>query len=182
MATKTLPDATWLRECLDYNPDTGAFTWRERPQRHFARSYEYKRWNVRYAGKRAENGDRSRHDYLRISFGGKAFKAHRLAWLLIHGEPVPDLIDHIDGAPHNNGIDNLRAVSNSENKMNARRRVDNVSGVKGVLLLKIRPRYIAYITVGGRVHHLGTFMTLEDAASARREAAERLHGEFVHHG
>ena len=182
MATKTLPDAAWLRECLNYDPDTGLFVWRERPPHHFTRSYEYKRWNTRYAGKRAEHGDGSRHDYLRVSFGGSAFKAHRLAWLLVHGEPIPDLIDHIDGSPHNNRISNLRAVSNSENKMNARVRADNASGIKGVVLLKIRPRYIAYITVRGRIHHLGTFATMEDAANARREAAERLHGEFVHHG
>ena len=33
----------------------------------------------------------------------------------------------------------------------------------------------------GQRYSLGYFATLEDAATARREAAERLHGEFARH-
>lgn len=182
MAPKTLPDVTYLRECLDYDPDTGAFIWRERPQSHFTRSYEYKRWKARYAGQPVGRGDGSRHDYPRTSIDGTTHRLHRLAWLLVHGEPVPNLIDHIDGDPLNNRIANLRAATNSENKMNAARRADNLSGIKGVFPLKVRPgRYVAYVSVRGVRHHLGTFYTIEDAAAARREAAARLHGKFAKH-
>ncbi len=182
MASKILPDAAYVRECLYYDPATGAFIWRDRPQHHFRRDYEYKRWSSRYAGKPVGGGDGSRHDYQRTSIDGIVYRLHRLAWLLIHGETVPDVIDHIDGDPLNNRIANLRAATTSENKMNAGRRADNLSGVKGVFPLKVRAgRYVAYITVRGVRHHLGTFYSLEEAATARREATARLHGGFARH-
>jgi hypothetical protein len=34
----------------------------------------------------------------------------------------------------------------------------------------------------GQRLHLGSFATLEEAAAMRMDAAEELHGRFVHHG
>ena len=42
-------------------------------------------------------------------------KYHIIVWLLVHHEWPTDEIDHIDGNPTNNRIDNLRVVSSKEN-------------------------------------------------------------------
>lgn len=90
------------------------------------------------------------------------------------------MIDHIDGDPRNNRITNLRSVSMSENLANQKLRSDSSTMVKGVRLHGWGS-YSARITFRGRTHHLGSFATLEEATAARREAAERLHGEFARH-
>lgn len=56
---------------------------------------------------------------------GKLYYIHRLIWETLVGEIPPLLtIDHIDGNPANNRLDNLQLVTQSENsiKGNAKRR------------------------------------------------------------
>ena len=42
-----------LKECLTYSPETGIFTWNERPLSHFKDSRCRNMWNSRWANKRA---------------------------------------------------------------------------------------------------------------------------------
>jgi len=108
--------------------------------------------------------------------------AHRLIWLYVYGEPVPPLIDHIDGNPHNNRINNLRAATKSQNMVNSGIQKNNTSGFRGVQKApNQRTGFAAYIRADGRYIHLGTFATIEDAAQARRDAANKLHGEYARH-
>ena len=62
-----------------------------------------------------------RGGYRRKSFRiGKHYHAidlHCMAWALVYGR-FPRHIDHIDGNRHNNRIENLREVSDSENQLN----------------------------------------------------------------
>ena len=178
MAIITLPDREMIRECLDYNPKTGLFFWRRRPLAHFKSPRETKRWNTRYAGKPAGAPDKSGHIHIQVA--GLGLLAHRIAWLLEHGEPVPDLIDHKDGRGWHNAIDNLRPSDYSGNISNSKTQKDTITGIKGVCIQK-NGRFHAYITKNRRRHALGAFDTLEEAATARREAAERLHGTFARH-
>ena len=56
--------------------------------------------------------------YRKLKFRGKQYLVHRIAWLLQHGSwPVGD-IDHIDGNPSNNKLENLRDVPHSVNLQN----------------------------------------------------------------
>ena len=86
--------------------------------------------------------------YTYISIYGKRYPAHRLAWLYIYGEWPPDQIDHIDGEPSNNRLDNLRLATNSENQQNRKIASNNTSGAKGVC--KIGNRFKAHIGVRER--------------------------------
>ena len=187
MAANKLPDIDFIRECLNYDPDTGIFIWRERPAHHFPKAHFGNIWNGRFAGKRAGSVTHAgpRRDFWEIPFGPLGgFKAHRLAWLLVHGEPVPELIDHINADSLDNRIVNLRVADKSGNGMNQRLSTRNKSGIKGVFKHPTRyPRtpFIAFLTVKGHRHHLGYFATEEEAVAARREAAIRLHGEFHRH-
>jgi hypothetical protein len=179
MATRTLPDITYIRECVDYDPTTGAFVWRERPVHHFSRVRDQRWWNTSFARKPAGT---AKDRYVRICLGANTFYAHRIAWFLVHGEPVPEFLDHIDGDKKNNRIDNLRAATKAQNYMNTRARPSR-SGVKGVFPKQYARgiRFAAFIKLAGKRYHLGQFATLEEATKARHEAAERLHGEFARH-
>jgi len=59
-------------------------------------------------------------NYLRFvgyyNLNKKHFLVHRAVWEAFNG-PIPEGydIDHIDGNPHNNSIDNLQAITHSEN-------------------------------------------------------------------
>ena len=189
MAARKLPDIDYVREALSYDPATGIFIWRERPAHHFpdAKTWNPQTWNTRFAGKRAGSTNQAgpRRIFWEIPLGiPGTFKAHRLAWLLVYGEPVPELIDHINADSTDNRIENLRVADKSGNGMNQRVSTRNKSGIKGVFKhTKRYPKtpYMAYLTVKGQRHHLGYFATEEEAVAARRKAATELHGEFARH-
>ena len=66
-----------------------------------------------------------------------------------------------------------------ENLESRKLRRDNTSGHTGVQLEKASGKWIALIQFKGRRYTLGRFDKLEDAAEARREAENRIFGEFL---
>ena len=165
MIARPLPPLEELKEFLDYNPDTGIFTWIKGRQ-------SIKVGQV--AGKANGNG------YLRIRFKGIKYFAHRLAYYMYHGiDPLEKLVDHIDGDKSNNKINNLRLASKSQN---GRNRVNlpsnNTSGVIGVCWDKKAKKWKAYIMINGKTKHLGYFINKEDAIKARKEGEIKYYGEF----
>lgn len=92
-----------LRELLTYDPETGEFRWR------------YTR-GCRARGQIA--GTVTCLGYLTIAIDGRKYKAHRLAWLHVHGEwPYPE-IDHINRIKLDNRLVNLRRATRAENNAN----------------------------------------------------------------
>ncbi len=171
MAGTTSITATELRAALDYDPETGIFTWRfregMRPQR-----------NARFAGKRT--GYINARGYCEININCRIYLGHRLAWLHMYGAWPPDEIDHINGDPTDNRISNLRLSSRTENLRNTRRYRNNASGFKGVTLHKGRWR--ATIGINGVQTHLGLFASAEAAHDAYCLAASRAFGKFANNG
>lgn len=170
-----------IKEMLFYDALSGVFTWRKRPISHFSDHRAFLTWNNKYPDTVAGSPDNK--GYLRINFGTKKYKAHRLAWLYVHGE-WPDVIDHINGIKHDNRISNLRSVSFTENMRNRRKSRFNSSGANGVA--KRNPAqngcsFTASIAVDGKPKYLGSFHTLQEAIEAR-EAANRLYGYHENHG
>jgi hypothetical protein len=161
-------DLDTMREFLRYEPDTGALTWLPRDPKWFTDDRYCKGWNTRYAGTPAAAADPN--GYIHVSFYGRAFLAHRVIWAMVHGE-WPDEIDHIDGDPSNNRLNNLRSVGRLENTRNKKRYKNNNSGHQGIVHLPKRgttpERWEAYI---GRTY-LGRFFSCEEATEARRAAA-----------
>lgn len=92
---KVAPDIGRLKEVLDYNPSTGDFTWR---QDLGTRSK---------AGEIAGGVDGG--GYVRISFDGQIYPAHRLAVYYVYGT-WGHTIKHLNGNKADNRISNL-AVS-----------------------------------------------------------------------
>ena len=166
MKAKPLPPLEELKEFLDYNPDTGIFTWIKKPN---------KRIKVgQVAGRTNAKG------YIQIRFKGIDYFAHRLAYYMHHGvDPLGKCIDHIDGDKANNKIDNLRLASYAQNQMNhTKLRSDNTSGVIGVHWEKARKKWRATIMLNGKKKHLGLFTNKEDAIKARKEGSIKYFGDF----
>jgi hypothetical protein len=153
-----------LRELLHYNPETGVFT--------------------RKTGSRAfkvgeEAGYVNTDGYRRLMIEWKRYQAHRLAWLYMTGDWPTKEIDHINGDKSDNRFSNLRQASSAENSRNVKRHVDNASGFKGICFHKYSGRWMARIKTDGKCKSLGYFGTPEEAHTAYRDAALKLHREFA---
>ena len=100
-----LPDAIYLNKRLDYNPISGVFTWNERLGVNldsWGRDHTPK-WNTQFANTVA---GANRRKYIQIRIDGRAYHAHRLAWMMTFSEDPSEEIDHIDGDGFNNAIKN----------------------------------------------------------------------------
>ena len=149
-----------VREVLDYNPDTGALTWRTTTSNRAVAGT--------LAGYARKDGRRA------VMVDKRMYWAHRLAWLHVTGEWPRGMVDHIDGDNKNNAIANLRDVNNSVNQQNRRRaQSNNRLGLLGVK--KNGPGFSATIKAGGRKIHLGTWPTPGEAHAAYLAAKRRLH-------
>ena len=150
----------YLRSILNYDPETGIFTWK------ISNSSRAKVGAV--AGSLDGNG------YLRLRLQSRLYQAHRLAWFYMCGEWPKLNIDHINRNPSDNRLVNLRDVTQKQNLQNAGKRSDNTSGHPGVSWYKQRSKWRARIKHNQKNIHLGYFSTLEEAIAARK-AAERLY-------
>lgn len=116
--------------------------------------------------------------YCVIKINSKAYKAHRLIYIMHYGEN-PKIIDHIDNNPFNNKIENLRAATKIQNGYNAKIRRDNSSGIKGVGWAKRVNKWCAYCTVNKKQHHLGFFDDIKEAEKVVKKFRELHHKEFA---
>lgn len=153
-----------LRLYVSYDPETGVFT-------RLATANGKKRG----FGKPCGSINRAT-GYVELSVGGRKHYGHRLAWIYMNGAIADGArIDHCDLDRSNNRIVNLRHATHADNLRNCKVRVDNTSGVKGVYFDKSRGLWAARVSR----KNVGRFPTLEEAAAARKAAAERAFGEFA---
>lgn len=155
---------------LDYDEFTGVFTWKVSKGNRVKVGEEAGCVSV-FCGK----------SYRLIRINGKLYLAHRLAWLLLHGEFPAEQIDHIDGNGLTNKAENLRAVSHAENGKNQRKYKTNTSGVTGVYWHKDCSKWYAQICINGKEIYLGYFVDKNEAIKARK-AAEMKFGYHGNHG
>lgn len=152
-----------VRELLNYDPETGGFTWR------------VYRGGFATAGARA--GRPSTFGHIEISVDRRRYKAHRLAWLVTHSEWPAGGLDHINGNPSDNRICNLRLATQSQNTANTRVRSDNKVGIKGVR--KNYNKFEARVRINGQAQYLGLYKSAEEAGAAVRAKHAQLFGEFT---
>lgn len=149
-----------LRELLSYDPETGLFRWRVSRGR---------------AKAGMSTGYVNNEGYSLIGIDQRLHKAHRLAWLYVHGVWPTDQLDHINNIRHDNRIANLREATNAENGQNRVKRVDNTTSKTGVCWYIKYNCWQARITVMGKRIHLGYFAKWEDAVDARTKAKSEHH-------
>ena len=162
-----------LKEILDYNPETGLFTWKEK-----------RKWSkeVGSVAGSVYTHPISGKKYIHIHTNGKQWRAHRLAYLMMMGEECKSDIDHINGDGTDNRWCNLREVDHRSNMKNLRRRKEGVgSGVMGVRWHKKANKWVAGIYNNKKHIHLGLFVDFDEAVKARKEA-EIKYGYSDNHG
>jgi hypothetical protein len=95
-----------LRQHLQYDARTGVLIWTKG------------RTGTACGGSRA--GSVNSGGYVLVKFGGKSFKAHRIAWFLKTGDWLPPQVqvDHKNGIRTDNRWVNLRLSSQSRNRQN----------------------------------------------------------------
>ena len=172
MKSKPLPSQEILASLLIYDAKTGLLFWRERPRSMFKRDKDWTRWNGQYAGLEALSADTGTWHKKGTIFSIR-YKAHRIVWKLIKGTD-PLFIDHINGDPADNRIENLRSVSHRENHLNQKLHNTNTSGTSGVYWFKPQQKWMAKINTGVGTDFLGYFAKKEDAIAARKQAERRL--------
>jgi hypothetical protein len=180
IAAKPLLSVTYLRECFDYDPETGVLRWKVRPEAHFPDLRAWKIWNTRYAGRVVKCAHNK--GYIRVSVDSRRYLAHRVIWAVFAGSwPVKE-IDHRNEDKTDNHWHNLREATSAENRCNRCAQRNNTTGFKGVRWSKNKSTYIAHITHRYQWHYLGAFSTAEEAHAAYCTAADQLHGKFANHG
>lgn len=161
-------DADFAREMFDYNPETGVIT---RKQCRISRLIG------------EEIGRIQRDGYIHVEFGWWSRRynllAHRLGWLIYHGEWPKDQLDHINGIRHDNRLCNLREATQAQNNANTRMYKNNSSGYKNIKWEPDRKRYGVFIRYDNKLRRLGRFKTIEEAISVRNAKYEEIYGEFT---
>lgn len=144
-----------LKQKLNYDSDTGIFTWIKR--------------NGRRSGCPTKLG------YLQIVINKRHYYAHRLAWLYIHGV-WPRVIDHINHNPSDNRISNLRSGTQSQNLENKiHPQSNNSTGILGIHFHHHSGLWVSRLQKHGKVIHYSYHKTKELAQIAYLKAKRELH-------
>jgi hypothetical protein len=154
--------AARLREILNYDPESGIFTWR------------LKTGPGTSVGSEA-GGINPDTKYRLIRCDGVRFAAHRLAWLHVYGWWPAECLDHVNGHEADNRIANLRECTNAQNQQNRKHNKNNTSGYRGVSWRVQTGRWQAYISHKKVKYHLGFFDEAESAHQAYVRAKANLH-------
>lgn len=153
------------RALLNYDAETGMFSWRVRRSRACKRGW--------FPGAAKGQG------YYVVSINNVNYAAHRVAWLHFHGRPPVGQVDHINGNPSDNRIANLREATQQQNSRNRSVHRNTSSGLKGVYAHSKNAAWCAAICVNGKQIYLGSFATKEEAGAAYNRAARAQFGEFA---
>lgn len=138
-----------LKKQLNYDPETGIFTWVVSCN------------NQIKTGSMA--GTINNRNYICIQINKKIYLAHRLAWVYVYGE-WPKVIDHINGIKTDNRIENLRNVTQKENGQN--RKEHRNGHLLGTTYDKALKQWKACIIINKKRIHLGLYQTQENAHNA----------------
>jgi hypothetical protein len=153
-------------------------------QQDFIDRFEYQSGKLFYKKregcmkKGSEVGTKNADGYIKTLINRKPYLAHRIIFMMHHGY-LPKYLDHIDGNPGNNKIENLRPVTYSQNNLNRGKQKRNTSGFKGVTWVKTENRYSARIAINGKRLFLGYFDDPKKAHEAYCEAAKEYEPNFV---
>lgn len=153
-----------LKQLLNYDPETGEFTWKQN---------RYEKFIGTRAGYEVPRG------YRKIGVNGKQYFEHRLAFLYMTGKFPDNVVDHKNHEKGDNRWCNLREATNHENNRHRTSQKNSTSQYLGVCWDKRKKKWKANIRIEGKKKHLGTFQEEADAAQVYNFAAAKHHKEFT---
>lgn len=161
-----------LKELVRYDPETGEFWLLQTKSRQLVNKLPY------LLGQKPST-------YRQSMLEGRVYRHNILAYFYMTGEwpPAGMEVDHEDRDILNDRWSNLRLLSKTENIRNQSETKDHTkSGYTGIAIKNSGlKRFKAYIRVDTKLKHLGSFLTLEEALTARRSAEKiyfiSTHGE-----
>ena len=162
-------DVARVLEVLDVDVASGTMTWKPRGSAKF---------DNKHAGKLA--GFHRADGYVQVGIDGRPFYRHRIVMAVANGCDCDMEVDHINGTPGHDQIDNLRYVTRTDQQRNLKMPSSNSSGRIGVSRYRGN-RWQAAIWSGNKIIPLGRFDSFHDACAARAKA-EIDHGYHVNHG
>lgn len=151
--------------------------------------YEYKNGNLYYkkiifGNTKRKIGDLAGYvtneGYISVKVNRTTYLVHRLIYLMHYGV-MPKQIDHIDGNPANNKIENLREVTGSQNCMNKKISKKNTSGYKNVCFIKKINKWRVQIKFSGKTLSFGCFDNVELADLVAHEVRSKYFGSYAKH-
>jgi len=120
--------------------------------------------------------------YLNIKIQGRCYRAHRIAWMIHHGEWPDGYVDHINHQKDDNRIHNLRLCNHSQNKANQSLSTMNTSGYKNISKQTAgRSGWRIRMTHNGKRYEWSR-MKLDDAIKLAKAKRLELFGNFAHDG
>jgi AP2 domain/HNH endonuclease len=120
------------------------------------------------------------HYRSRITFSnGYATIDKKYLHRILMNAPSDEVVDHINGNPLDNRVNNLRICSQGQNSCNrAKTFAKRTSKYKGVSWRKSHSKWQATIYVDKRQLHIGYYDSEEQAALMYDIAAKKYHKEF----
>lgn len=104
--------------------------------------------------------------HMMARYGGRQYPYTHVIWKIVHDVFPSGVIDHINGNPLDNRLDNLRDVTQAENLSNKHKaQSNNTLGILGVDF--INGKYRARLRIPGKsTTHLGMFKSAKEAHEA----------------
>jgi len=154
-STLTIPED--IKNYLHYNENTGDLTWMKSPSRRMV------------VGSMA--GCLDSEGYKLVRFNSKNYRYARVCFFLHHGVQPSGVVDHINRDRGDNRIENLRLVTMSQNRTNARG--FGKSDYRGV---GYRPERGTWTSICGGTY-LGSSNKAEEAALMYNYKALEMYGK-----
>jgi hypothetical protein len=117
--------------------------------------------------------------YKRVMIDYKEYPLHRIAFLMHYGY-FPEAVDHINGNPLDNSIQNLRDATAQTNQYNRRKGTNNKSGCKNVSWHKKNQVWQVHVRHDKKVKSWYV-KDFELAELIAQEARNLYHGNFANH-
>lgn len=131
----------------------------------------------KHEGKILKGGNVKGYKYVKLSVNGniKGYQIHQLVAMAFLNH-IPNryelVVDHINDNPLDNRVENLQIVTPRFNSYKTQGKYS--SKFKGVYWNKQRNKWQSYITINGKLKHLGLFNCELEASKAYQKALKEL--------